>query len=195
MAASEPTPSPEEMLLPVSVEEFFKWDDLEQVHLYGLERDSSSDEDTTGRETSHTLGFQQGSPGLYPKLLSMERSRHSKSLSLTGKPQEEPEEEPLEEPALMQQSGHTKRFSWRKLGIGREQYRVVPQSPTGKSKSLSSSQQSHKSQPSPQSLEQKMAREVSPEMFVTVRPSVINLATITHQVDVPKEVRRTLKFN
>ena len=191
MATSEPTPSPEEMLLPVSVKEFFKWDDLEQIHLCGL-GDSSSDEDTTGRETSHTLDFQlDKSPGLYPKLLSMERSRHPNSSSLTGKPQEEPEEEP----ALMQQRGRTKWFSWRMLGQRREQYRVLSNSPTGKSKSLSSSQQSHKSEPgaSPQSLEQKIACEVLREMFV--RPSVINLTTITHQVDVPKEVRRTLKVN
>ena len=46
------------------------------------------DEDTTGRETSHTVTwaheFQQDSPGSFPKLSlmeSLECSRHSKSLS------------------------------------------------------------------------------------------------------------------
>ena len=86
----------------------------------------------------------------------------------------------------MQQKGHKLR-NWLKFGRSR---RVASKSPTGKSKSLSSSQQSHKSQPSPQSPGQKMAREVFPEMFVTVRPSaIINLATITDQVGVPQEVR------
>ena len=85
----------------------------------------------------------------------------------------------------MQQKGHKWR-NWLKFGRSR---RVASKSPTGKSKSLSSSQQSHNSQPSPQSPGQKMAREVFPEMFVTVRPSIINLATITDQVGVPQEVR------
>ena len=98
MATSEPTQSPKDLLLPVSVEEFFKWDDLEEIHLSGLE-DSSSDEDTTGTETSHSRDFQQDSPGLFPKLSSMERSRHSKSSSSI-------EEPPQKEPALMQQKGH-----------------------------------------------------------------------------------------
>ena len=54
MATPEPTPSPKDLLLPVSVEEFFKWDDLEEIHLSNLE-DSSSDEGTTGRKTSNTV--------------------------------------------------------------------------------------------------------------------------------------------
>ena len=71
MATSESTPMPKEMLVPVSVEEFFKWDDLEQIYLCGLEDSASSDKDTAGKETSHTLDFQQDSPGLFPKLSSM----------------------------------------------------------------------------------------------------------------------------
>ena len=42
MATPEPVPSPKEMLLPGSVEEFFKWDDLEEIHLCGLEDSSSA---------------------------------------------------------------------------------------------------------------------------------------------------------
>ena len=177
MASSEPTASPKEMLLPVSVEQFFRWDDFEEIHLSDLE-DSSSDEDTTGRETSHLRDFQQDSPGLFLKLSSLERSRHSNSSSSI--------EEPQEEPALMQQKGQ--KWLNRLTGSRREQYQVVSKSPTGKSKSPSSSQQSHKSQPSPQSLGQKIASKFS-TMFGTARPSIINLATITNQTDVPQKVR------
>ena len=190
MATSESTPSPEKKPLPVSVDEFYKWDDLEEIHLCGLE-DSSH---TTGREMSHTLDFQQEkSPGLSIKPSSMEHSHHSKSLSSIEEPQEEPQEKPQKEPALMQQKGH-KWFNWLKKRC--EQYQVVSQPPpTGKSKSLSSSPQSHKSQPSPQSPGQKMASKFS-LTYGTARskggeysPSIINLATITDQVDVPQEVR------
>ena len=168
MATSEPTISPKDLPLPVSVEEFCKWSDLKDIHLSDLE-DSNPDEDTAGTETSHTHDFQpQDSPGLFPKLSSMERNRNYKSLSLI--------EEPQEEPALTQQKGQ-KWFtiSLPKFRKRREQYRVVSQSPpTGKSKSLSSSSLSHKSQPSKRG-------ESS--------PSIINLATITDQVGVPPEVR------
>ena len=72
----------------------------------------------------------------------------------------------------MQQKGHKwRKFDWFKFGRSR---RVASKSPTDKSKSLSSSQQSHKSQPS-------KGGEYS--------PSIINLATITDQVGVPPEVR------
>ena len=162
MATSEPTISPKDLLLPVSMEEFCKWSDIKDIHLSGLE-DLKSDEDTAGTETSHTHDFQpQDNPGLFPKQSSMESSRHSKSLSS------------IEEPALTKQKGQNW-FSLPKFRKRREQYRVESKSPPiGKSKSLSSSQQSHKSQPS-------KGGEYS--------PSIINLATITDQVDVPPEVR------
>ena len=68
MATSEPTTSSTEMLLPVSVKNFFKWSDLKDIHLSDLK---DSPEDTARRETSHTLDFQQDSPGLFSKLSSM----------------------------------------------------------------------------------------------------------------------------
>ena len=174
---------PKEMLVPVSVDEFFKWDDLEQIYLCGLEDSASSDKDTAGRETSHTLDFQQDSPGLFSKLSSMERSRHSKSSSSI--------EEPQEEFALMQLKGE-KWFSLPKFGRRRQQYRVESKSPTGKSKSLSPSPtgKSKSLSPSPQSRK----APSSPKSPQSPKLSVINLATITGQVGFPQEVSKCVKF-
>ena len=164
---------PKEMLVPVSMEEFFKWDDLEQIYLCGLEDSASSDKDTAGKETSHTLDFQQDSPGLFSKLSSMNVVVTLKSSSSI--------EEPQEELALMQLKGE-KWLSLPKFRRRRQQYRVESKSPpTGKSKSRSPSPQSHKAPSSPKSPQ-------SPGL------SVINLATITDQVGFPKEVSKRVKF-
>ena len=82
MATPEATPSPKEMLLPVSVEEFFKWDDLEEIHLSDLEDSSSAGwrHNRKRNEPYPVTGaheFQQDSPGSFPKLSLMECSRHS----------------------------------------------------------------------------------------------------------------------
>lgn len=202
MATSESTPSPEKKpLRAVPVEEFFKWDDLEEIHLHGL-KDSSSDEDTTEREARPEIGFQQEKS---PEA-STETGRHSK-------PSSSPVEEP-QEPALTQQKGrkwHFKFPKWKRRG----QYQVESKSPTGKLKSLSPetakraaltamshmpslSPPSHKSPTSPISPEQEKAEKFSP-LFEGSKEgeysaSVINLGTITDQVGVPEEVSIKHKY-
>ena len=206
MATSESTPPPEKKLLAVSVEEFCKWDDLEQIDLCGLE-DSNSDEETTERETRPLVRYQQeASPDVSLKLPSTESGHSESSTSPT---------EELQKPLLMQQKGHKWYSNLLKFGKRREKYRVEPKSPTGKSKSLSpekikgavslvSSQipslgpPSHKSPKLPQSPGQKMAGKfdsVVGSKEGEYSSSIINLAAITDQVGVPQEVSMNYKNN